>query len=131
MWAFLSPRLRPMNDPDVCAFLADQDPRATWVTSACTGGLVLAAAGLLKGYDATAHWAVADLLPLMSARHVDKRVVRDRNRMTGGGVTTGQSGECYKLPVPHRSPPFKTPGVATLAGASAQSALLKRGVHSI
>ena len=78
-----------MNDPEVCGFLADRGARAKWVTSVCTGGLVLAAAGLLKGYDATAHWAVADLLPLMGARHVDKRVVRDRNRMTGGGVTAG------------------------------------------
>lgn len=78
-----------MNDPAVCAFLADRGARATWVTSVCTGGLLLAAAGLLKGYDATAHWAVADLLPLMGARHVDQRVVRDRNRMTGGGVTAG------------------------------------------
>lgn len=78
-----------MNDAEVCAFLADRGSRAGWVTSVCTGGLVLAAAGLLKGYDATAHWAVANLLPLMGARHVDARVVRDRNRMTGGGVTAG------------------------------------------
>ena len=78
-----------MNDPAVCGFLADRGARAKWVTSVCTGGLLLGAAGLLKGYDATAHWAVADLLPLMGARHVDRRVVRDRNRMTGGGVTAG------------------------------------------
>ncbi len=78
-----------MNDPDVCAFLADRGARAKWVTSVCTGGLMLGAAGLLNGYDATAHWAVADLLPLMGARHVDKRVVKDRNRITAGGVTAG------------------------------------------
>lgn len=78
-----------MNDPEVMAFLADRGARAKWVTSVCTGGLALAAAGLLKGYDATAHWAVADLLPLMGARHVDRRAVIDRNRMTGGGVTAG------------------------------------------
>ena len=78
-----------MNDPEVCGFLADRGARAMWVTSVCTGSLVLGAAGLLNGYDATAHWAVADLLSLMGARHVDKRVVRDRNRMTGGGVTAG------------------------------------------
>lgn len=78
-----------MNDPAVMAFLADRGARAKWVTSVCTGALALAAAGLLKGYDATAHWAVADLLPLMGARHVDQRVVIDRNRMTGGGVTAG------------------------------------------
>ncbi len=78
-----------MNDPDVCTFLMDRGSRAKWVTSVCTGGLLLGAAGLLKGYDATAYWAVADLLPLMGARYVDNRVVRDRNRMTGGGVTAG------------------------------------------
>lgn len=78
-----------MNDPEVCSFLADRGARAQWVTSVCTGGLLLGASGLLRGYDATAHWAVAELLPLMGARHVDKRVVRDRNRMTGGGVTAG------------------------------------------
>ena len=78
-----------MNDPEVCAFLADRGAHAKWVTSVCTGALALGAAGLLKSYDATAHWAVADLLPLMGARHVNKRVVRDRNRMTGGGVTAG------------------------------------------
>ncbi|MBW5285057.1 DJ-1/PfpI family protein [Burkholderia gladioli] len=78
-----------MNDPQVMAFLADRGARARWVTSVCTGSLALAAAGLLNGYDATSYWAVADLLPLMGARHVDQRVVTDRNRMTGGGVTAG------------------------------------------
>lgn len=78
-----------MNDPAVMAFLADRGSRAKWVTSVCTGSLALAAAGLLKGYDATSHWQVAGLLPRMGARHVDKRVVIDGNRMTGGGVTAG------------------------------------------
>ncbi|NYT36103.1 DJ-1/PfpI family protein [Allopusillimonas soli] len=78
-----------MNDPEVLAFLADRGSRSKWVTSVCTGGLVLGAAGLLDGYDATAYWPVADLLPLMGARHIDERVVRDRNRLTGGGVTAG------------------------------------------
>lgn len=78
-----------MNDPEVMEFLMDRGARAKWVTSVCTGSLVLAAAGLLKGYDATSHWTVAELLPLMGARHVNGRVVRDRNRMTGGGVTAG------------------------------------------
>lgn len=78
-----------MNDPAVLAFLADRGARAKWVTGVCTGTLVLAAAGLLQGYDATSYWPVADLLALMGARHVDQRVVRDRNRLTGGGVTAG------------------------------------------
>lgn len=78
-----------MNDPEVMAFLADRGARAKWVTSICTGGLTIAAAGLLKGYDANATWTISDLLPLMGARHVDRRVVVDRNRMTCGGVTAG------------------------------------------
>lgn len=78
-----------MNDPEVMAFVARQGATATWVTSVCTGGLVLGAAGLLRGYDATAHWGVVDLLPLLGARHVDRRVVIDRNRITGGGATAG------------------------------------------
>ncbi|MBR0642720.1 DJ-1/PfpI family protein [Plastoroseomonas hellenica] len=78
-----------MDDPEVMDFLADRGSRATWVTSVCTGSLALAAAGLLTDYDATSHWAVAELLPLMGARHIDRRVVVDRNRMTGGGATAG------------------------------------------
>lgn len=78
-----------MDDAAVRGFLADRGARAKWVTSVCTGSLVLAAAGLLKGYDATCLWQYTDLLPLMGARYVDRRVVTDRNRMTGGGVTAG------------------------------------------
>ena len=78
-----------MNDAQVTGFLADRGKTAKWVTSVCTGSLALGAAGLLEGYDATSHWGVADLLPLLGARHVDQRVVRDGNRITGGGVTAG------------------------------------------
>jgi cyclohexyl-isocyanide hydratase len=59
------------------------------VTSVCTGSLVLGAAGLLRGYKATSLWAVADILPVLGATRVNERVVRDRNRLTGGGVTAG------------------------------------------
>jgi cyclohexyl-isocyanide hydratase len=78
-----------MNDPAVMAFLADRGSRAKWVTSVCTGGLVLGAAGLLRGYRANAFWPVRHLLPIMGAILDDGRVVTDRNRMTGGGVTAG------------------------------------------
>ncbi len=60
-----------------------------WVTSVCTGALILGAAGLLKGYKATTHWAWHDLLGLFGAEPVHARHVIDRNRATGGGVTAG------------------------------------------
>ncbi|MGK4301952.1 DJ-1/PfpI family protein, partial [Klebsiella pneumoniae] len=59
------------------------------VTSVCTGSLVLGAAGLLDGYKATTHWASLDQLVLLGAEPVNERVVRDRNRITGAGVTSG------------------------------------------
>jgi cyclohexyl-isocyanide hydratase len=78
-----------MDDADVLAFMKDRGSRAKYVTSVCTGSLVLGAAGLLKGYRATSHWYVRDLLPLMGATLDKSRVVVDRNRLTGGGVTAG------------------------------------------
>lgn len=77
-------------DAEVRDFLADRGSRATWVTSVCTGSIVLGAAGLLRGYRATTHWGALDLLPLVGAEPVgDERVVIDRNRITAGGVTAG------------------------------------------
>ncbi|MFW7267773.1 DJ-1/PfpI family protein [Gluconacetobacter sp. Hr-1-5] len=78
-----------MNRPEVLEFLKSRAGSARFVTSVCTGSLILAAAGLLRGYRATSHWGVVDLLPLMGARESRERVVVDRNRMTGGGVTAG------------------------------------------
>jgi cyclohexyl-isocyanide hydratase len=78
-----------MQDPEVLDFVASRGERATYVTSVCTGSLILGAAGLLDGYQATSHWSVRDLLPLFGAERVDERVVIDRNRITGGGVTAG------------------------------------------
>jgi putative intracellular protease/amidase len=60
-----------------------------YVTSVCTGALILGAAGLLKGRRATTHWAWRELLPLFGAVPVAERVVRDGNLITGGGVTAG------------------------------------------
>ena len=78
-----------LEDPEVLDFVASRGERATYVTSVCTGSLVLGAAGLLHGYRATSHWAYRDLLPLVGAEPVEARVVEDRNRITGGGVTSG------------------------------------------
>lgn len=70
-------------------FVRRQGDEARLVTSVCTGSLVLGAAGLLRGYRATTHWLSLDLLPLMGAEPVADRVVVDRNRITGGGITAG------------------------------------------
>ena len=78
-----------MNDDEILSFLADRGSRARYVTSVCTGSLVLGVAGLLNGYKATCHWRFRDLLPLVGARPIEERVVIDRNRITGGGVTAG------------------------------------------
>ncbi len=78
-----------MDDDEVLSFFADRGARARHVTADCTGSLLLGAAGLLKGYKATSHWTVRDHLALMGATPVHDRVVIDRNRITGGGVTAG------------------------------------------
>src|SRR5690606_35581868 len=62
---------------------------AKYVTSVCTGSLILAAAGLLTGRRAACHWGYADLLAVFGAIHDPARVVRDGNIITGGGVTAG------------------------------------------
>ena len=78
-----------MNDAEVLAFLADRAATAKHVTSVCSGSLLLGAAGLLKGYKATSHWSILDALSAFGAEPVEQRVVIDRNRITGGGVTAG------------------------------------------
>ncbi|WP_249728852.1 DJ-1/PfpI family protein [Acidovorax sp. CCYZU-2555] len=78
-----------MQDAELLAFLADRGPRAKLVTSVCTGSLVLGAAGLLQGYKATSHWATRSLLTDVGAIPVEGRVVHDRNRITGAGVSAG------------------------------------------
>lgn len=81
--------LTVMEDPEVLAFLADQGSRARYVTSVCTGSLILGAAGLLKGYRAASYWATREVLRDLGAKPSRQRVVIDRNRITGGGVTAG------------------------------------------
>lgn len=76
-------------DEEVLAFLEDRGSRARYVTSVCSGSLILGAAGLLRGYRAATHWTGREVLPLFGAENVNERVVVDRNRITGGGVTAG------------------------------------------
>ncbi|WP_312630632.1 DJ-1/PfpI family protein [Pantoea piersonii] len=78
-----------MSDEETLSFLRRQAQHARFITSVCTGSLVLGAAGLLHGYRATSHWSSRDQLALLGAEPVEARVVRDRNRLTGAGVTSG------------------------------------------
>jgi len=78
-----------MNDSETLDFLRKQAASARYVTSVCTGSLVLGAAGLLKGYRSACHWAWRDMLKDFGAIPAAERVVRDRNRISGGGVTAG------------------------------------------
>jgi cyclohexyl-isocyanide hydratase len=78
-----------VNDEEMLAFLRKQAAGAKYITSVCTGSLVLGAAGLLSGYRATTHWTAMDHLARFGATSARTRVCVDRNRVTGGGVTAG------------------------------------------
>jgi cyclohexyl-isocyanide hydratase len=78
-----------VNDEEMLAFLRKQTENAKYITSVCTGSLVLGAAGLLQGYRAATHWSAVDFLSEFGAIPARTRVCVDRNRITGGGVTAG------------------------------------------
>ena len=78
-----------MNDPEVLAFLQDRGQRAQYVTSVCTGSLLLGAAGLFRGYRATSHWTVRELLPLFGAEPWSSGWWKIAIALTAGGVTAG------------------------------------------
>jgi cyclohexyl-isocyanide hydratase len=71
------------------SFLKTRAQKAEYITAVCTGSLLLAAAGLLSGYKATTHWRSLSLLKMLGVDVVEERVVKDRNRITGGGITAG------------------------------------------
>ncbi|MBC8746168.1 MULTISPECIES: DJ-1/PfpI family protein [Paraburkholderia] len=78
-----------MQDAQTIDFVRRQAASARYVTSVCTGALLLGAAGLLRGRRATTHWAFHSLLEPLGAIPTHARVVRDGNLITGGGVTAG------------------------------------------
>jgi cyclohexyl-isocyanide hydratase len=78
-----------VNDEEMLDFLRRQAVAAKYVTSVCTGSLVLGAAGLLQGYRAATHWTAMEFLSSFGATPTKVRVCVDRNRVTGGGVTAG------------------------------------------
>ncbi|KVT63239.1 dimethylglycine dehydrogenase [Burkholderia ubonensis] len=78
-----------LSDRETIDFVRERSAAARYVTSICTGALLLGAAGLLRGRRATTHWAFHALLEPLGAVPVRERVVRDGNLFTGGGVTAG------------------------------------------
>ncbi|AOI71392.1 dimethylglycine dehydrogenase [Burkholderia ubonensis] len=78
-----------LSDRETIDFVRERSATARYVTSVCTGALLLGAAGLLRGRRATTHWAFHALLEPLGAVPVRERVVRDGNLITGGGVTAG------------------------------------------
>ncbi len=78
-----------LEDEETIAFVRSVGEKAQFVTSVCTGSHFLAAAGLLTGYQATSHWAFKDSMEYFGVVSTKGRVVIDRNRITGGGMTAG------------------------------------------
>jgi cyclohexyl-isocyanide hydratase len=112
-----------VNDTEMLDFLRQQAKGARYVTSVCTGSLVLGAAGLLQGYRAATHWTAMEFLAAFGAVPTHTRVCVDRNRVTGGGVTAGidfaltlvsimadrQTAEAIQLGIEYNpAPPFNS-----------------------
>lgn len=81
--------IKALGDEKLMNFVRKKGTKARFITSTCTGSLILAGAGLLNGYKATSHWVARDALSAGGAIPIDERVVIDRNRITGAGVTAG------------------------------------------
>jgi transcriptional regulator GlxA family with amidase domain len=81
-----------MKNETYLNFLKKQSEKCVFVTSVCEGAMLLASAGLLDGYEATTHWAFVPCLknfPAITAAEGYPRFVVDRNRITGGGISSG------------------------------------------
>ena len=132
-----------LDDQEVLAFIRHQAETLTFLTSVCTGSLVLGAAGLLRGKRATSHWSAVDLLSRFGAIPTTGRVVRDGNLITAGGVTAGidfaltviaemlgrEAAEACQLQLEYApAPPFDA-GSPDTAPAALVSKLRERGRH--
>jgi cyclohexyl-isocyanide hydratase len=82
-------QIEVMKDESILRFLQQKSTTAKYITSVCTGSLILAAANLLQGYKATCHWAFREQLAMLGVEVIPERVVIDRDRITGAGVTSG------------------------------------------
>lgn len=134
-----------LENESFLTFLREQSTRARYITSVCSGALLLGAAGLLRGYRATTHWMSLDLLALLGAEPVVERVVVDGNRVTGGGVTAGidfglvvvrelagaSAAQVIQLAIEYQpSPPFES-GLPTTAPAAVREAVLRAAAQSL
>jgi len=124
-----------LEDEAVLGFLREKAEGARFVTSVCTGSLVLGAAGLLHGVHATSHWSAHDLLAALGAIPTQGRVVQDGRFITGGGVTAGidfaltvasvligrPAAEAIQLQLEYApAPPFQSGTPATASAEVAQ-----------
>ena len=131
-------------DRGTIEFVRRQARAAKYVTSVCTGAIILGVAGLLKGRRATTHWAFVDLLPLVGATHEKARVVQDGNVTTAAGVSSGidfaftvaaeiageTAAQSIQLGIEYDpAPPFNS-GSPDRAWAAIKSAVLAEGSTS-
>jgi putative intracellular protease/amidase len=117
--------LNAMEDAETLDFVRRVGNASEMTASVCTGSLILGAAGLLNGYQATSHWQTLELLPLFGAIPSSKRVVFDRNRVTGAGVTAGL--DLGLELVRHYRGDFYTKGVELLAQYDPTPPFIKEG----
>jgi putative intracellular protease/amidase len=77
------------EDPRILSWLRKAHETSKWTTSVCTGSLILGAAGILKGLQATTHWYARDFLQKFGAQYLSERVVRQGKIITAAGVSSG------------------------------------------
>lgn len=127
----ISGTLNAMVDAETVDFLASRGETAAPVTSVCTGALLPGQAGLLDGYRAITHWLAMPALDAFGAEAVGARVVRDRSRLTGGGVTaglvrpTGNEGQCARHAAALGCPPLVISGLVKGCTLLASSSLAR------
>jgi cyclohexyl-isocyanide hydratase len=129
-----------LENEQMLAFLRSHERSARYLTAVCSGSLILGAAGLLKGYRATTHWMSHHMLHLLGAEPVEQRVVVDRDRITGGGVTAGidfglvVAAELFgptvaqeiQLAIEYQPSPLYDSGLPGTAPAGVREAVLRR-----
>ena len=84
-----APTIKAMGDEELIGYLRETAKSADFVCSVCTGSLLLAAAGLLTGRQATTHWGCSRILEALGARYTRKRWVQDGKFITSAGVSAG------------------------------------------